>query len=71
MTTLKERFELKFGHSWKEGAFAKCMFESAKPRDILSFFRAELLTLAEEVHNMENNGVEDAATLIRSKANEI
>lgn len=69
MTTLKERFEKDFHKGF------------VSEESILSFFRQELLALAEEVEEQATNtrlndlerasGLEDAATLIRSKANEL
>lgn len=85
MNTLKERFE-----NWSPTLPEHLTLEEAKVMDaeILAFFQAELLALAEEVKSKKkpptgllsdcdpwdagnDAGLDDAAVLIRSKADEL
>lgn len=85
MTTIKERFE-KFRASSKVNAikYGRIADWEKKYKADLAFFQQELLALASDLHEMKKSrnfpgmeggeydvGLEDAATLIRSKADEL
>lgn len=81
METLKERFENKFKYFSPDDGTDRGAID-AEPSDVLSFFRQELLALAEEVFAEKtddgtafklgrNGGLYDAVKLIRSKADEL
>jgi uncharacterized protein (DUF2164 family) len=81
MTTLKERFEEKFSQGDDIGYFGFKL--ETRFSEVVSFFRQELLALAEEIEatlmpvsdnlgiKAHNRATNDAAALIRSKADEL
>lgn len=68
-TTLKERFEKQFVRRFTHGEDV-----NTSSGELLSFFRQELLALADSVEEWNKRDIahlEDAATLIRAKAHEL
>lgn len=72
MTTSKERFDTSFGK-----VLPQMGVEPSQISSLLSFFRQELLALAEEVEILISKrdkiyyGLSDAATIIRNRAREL